>query len=724
MSIAARLHLPSSVWARVLLAIVVVLLALVLLLAFFPWDLLRGPVNRYVSEKTGRHFEITRRLDVKLGRTTRVIMDGVEFANPDWAQDRHLVKADAAEVEVRLLPLLRRRIELPTIHLTRPQLGLQVEPDGRKTWALGNDTKDERNVPDIGALIVDQGSAHYVARHQGADVRVDFAMDRRDGQAPGADAMPLRFKAHGRWQEQAFNAEGRTGDVLYLSAPLQKPFPAEVRATSGATSLQARGTVASLATLDGANVRFDLQGQNLAQLYRLVGVVLPDTPRYAMAGMLSKQGDVWRVREINARLGKSDLAGEMAFDRSGARPLLTGQLQSRMLDFEDLAPLIGMDDDRRGTTGQRQAPAQPAAVTSTGKKVKAPRDPNRKVLPGAPLDVSRLKTMNAQVRVNAARIVNAKGLPLDRMAVNVQLKDGLLVLDPLDLGVAGGQVVGNVRIDANAQPVAMRTKLDARSLELARLLPKTESARGSFGKIQGQVDLAARGASVAQMLATSNGNLALMMGRGEFSNLLLEIAGLDGGEVLKFLVRGDNRVQLRCGAVAFGVENGLMTSRALVLDTVDTVFYGNGQINLAKESMDFVVKPYPKDTSILSLRSPLHVGGTFGAPEAGLDKGALAGRAGLAIALGAINPLLALAATIETGPGQDADCAATLREAGAPQAEARVNRTAPPPRTDASARAQDESRKMGAARTASPAAGAGTTNPVTGAAPGGAPAAP
>src|SRR4051812_47041849 len=91
----------APLWAKVVLAIVLVLMALVLLVAFFPWDTLRGPVNRYVSEKTGRHFEITRRLDVKVGRTTRVLMDGVEFANPDWAQDRYLVRAQAAEVHVR-----------------------------------------------------------------------------------------------------------------------------------------------------------------------------------------------------------------------------------------------------------------------------------------------------------------------------------------------------------------------------------------------------------------------------------------------------------------------------------------------------------------------------------------------------------------------------------------------------------------------------------------------
>src|SRR4051812_13289411 len=108
--------LRSHLWFKVLAGLVLVIAVLALLLAVFPWDTLRGPVNRYVTKKTGREFQITRHLDVKLGRTTRVIMDGISFANPDWAQDRHLVTAQRAEVEVRLVPLLlHREIVLPSV---------------------------------------------------------------------------------------------------------------------------------------------------------------------------------------------------------------------------------------------------------------------------------------------------------------------------------------------------------------------------------------------------------------------------------------------------------------------------------------------------------------------------------------------------------------------------------------------------------------------------------
>ena len=146
-----------------------------------------------------------------------------------------------------LFPLLKREIVLPSIYLLKPELGLQEEPDGRRTWALGGDTKDESNVPYIGGLVIEDGTIHYLASARGADITAHLALDRRTVNGAAND-MPLAFKAEGRWANQAFSANGRTGDVLYLSAPLQKPFPAEVQARTGNTQLQASGSIASLAS--------------------------------------------------------------------------------------------------------------------------------------------------------------------------------------------------------------------------------------------------------------------------------------------------------------------------------------------------------------------------------------------------------------------------------------------------------------------------------------------
>lgn len=688
-------HDGHPLWIKVLAGIAIVIVLLVLLIAFFPWDLLRGPLNRYVSDRTGRHFEITRRLDVKVGRTTRILADGIEFANPDWAKDPLLVKAEGAEIDVELLPLLKRKFVLPLVKLNQPQLGLQIEPDGRRSWSMGRDTGDPGNLPDIGALVVDQGTVHFVAAGHGADIRTEFAIDgplqvpatATAATAPASAAsaspgpagpnnanngpLPLRFVAKGTWEKQPFSASGRTGNVLYLRAPLQRPFPAEIEASAAGTTLRAHGSVASLATLEGADAQFTVQGKDLQDLYRLVGIVLPATPRYSLQGNVSKQGDVWHIRGINGKLGASDLHGELAFDRSQQVPLLTGKLASKSLDFDDLAPLVGLPEQAHSAAAVPQVKGARAQPVQTAAKV---RGGTQRVLPTAALDLDRLHRMNADVSYDAAKVSNVKQLPIDKLNVHVVLKDGALLLDRMKVGFAGGTIAGRMRINGNSNPAVAEAHLDARSLEFQKLFPGVKVTRASFGRLAGNIDLKGRGNTVAQMLGTSNGDLALLMGSGEISELLVALADLDGGQLLKLLASGDKnkQVPLRCAAAAFDVRNGLMTTRAFVVDTTQSVIYGEGQVSLANESMDLTLRPYPKDMSILSLRSPLRVAGEFAKPKLGPDKGALAGRAAVALATGALNPLLALATTLETGPGKDANCGPALQEAASPYQAARI----------------------------------------------------
>lgn len=677
----ARIRLSR---ARIVAADLVGLaLLLTLVMAFFPWDWLREPLNRYASERLGRKFEITRLLEVHPGWTTRVTLHGVQVANPEWAQKPYLIDADRADFSIKLWPLLRGRLNMPELVLQQPHIALQQEPDGRRTWILDRDTSDQGAEPVIGAVSVDKGQLFYLDAVRGADIGIDFSIDS----ANGGD-MPLRYTARGKWRNERFEAAGRTGAVMQISTPGAHPFPMEVQASSGSISLKAKGSVASLSTFEGANATFNLRGESLADLYKLVGVVLPETPPYTLQGELTSQADVWSVKRIRGLLGSSDLTGELAYDRSRPVALLTGKVHSETLDFEDLGPLVGLPTKARvkqdGTAVLPRVAGAPAVVASapagspaanapesapeklTVRTTRVPDTrPSGKVLPNAKLDVERLKAMDADVWYSAARIRHSQALPLDRVNARVRLDKSVLRLEPLEVGLAGGQVAGLIHIDGNSNPATVRTQLDARQLQLNRLFPTVKLTEGAWGRLNGRIDLLGRGNSTADMLGTSAGSVALLMGRGEISNLLMEVLGLDGGEIVKFFLRGDRNVELRCAAAAFDVKQGLMTTRNIVLDTSDTVVRGQGEINLADESMDILLQPAPKDGSILSLRSPLKIGGTFASPAAGPDKAALAGRVGLAVALGAVNPLLALAATIETGPGKDSDCEQTLALAGA-----------------------------------------------------------
>lgn len=212
-------------------------------------------------------------------------------------------------------------------------------------------------------------------------------------------------------------------------------------------------------------------------------------------------------------------------------------------------------------------------------------------------------------------------------------------------------------MDARKDTLQTSAKIHARGLQLPKLFPGRDLTDTSIGRIGGEIDLHGSGNSVAKMLANADGDVGLLMGSGRISNLLLEYAGIDIAESLKFLLTKDRTVPVRCAFSQFAVNDGLMRSERLAFDTTDTVIFGAGTVNLRDETIDLTLKPQPKDHSFFALRAPLHVAGTFKDPEFHADLKKITLRGIAAALLATLTPPAALLATYETGPGKGKDIA-------------------------------------------------------------------
>src|SRR5690606_2721597 len=356
--------------------------------------------------------------------------------------------------------------------------------------------------------------------------------------------------------------------------------------------------------------------------------------------------DVWRYEGFKGTVGDSDLSGDVKVDVSGERPLFVAQLLSRKLDLDDLAGFLGAPPATgAGETANAEQEAEAA------RRAASPR-----LLPDKPYDLAKLNAMDADVRWRAQKIQSPTLPMIEDMDAHLVAQAGRVRLQPLNFGVAGGEVRADITMDARRAPIDTLARIGVRGVDLPKLLAKAELAQGAVGRIGGDISLRGRGNSVAAILGSADGDVALGMGRGRVSNLIMELAGIDIAEALKFLLTDDRQVPVRCAFADFGVEDGLMTSRALAFDTTDTIIVGENTINLQDESLDLLLRPRPKDRSILTLRSPLRVGGSFKDPSFRPDMKALGLRGAIALALGSITPPAALLATFETGPGENADC--------------------------------------------------------------------
>lgn len=622
----------------------VLAIGVVVLVLLWDWNWFKRPIERQVEARTGREFDIGGELDVDLGWVPTVRMHDLRFGNAEWAKEPTMATAERLEFAFELRPLFSGDIRIPRIRLSAPRLRLEKGQDGTGNWQFGD---SDGEGPQFRRIWIDDGRLHFLDASRKTDIKVTVASAAPDPKAKdrsAGDSAPIDVKGGGLWHGNEFTVRGNAESPLALG-DRDSPYRIDAHAQAGATRAHARGTLLDPLRLRDFNIQLALSGKNLEDLYPLIGIATPPTPPYKLDGRLTREARTWRYDDFTGVVGDSDLAGDASVDNAGKRPYLRANLVSKRLDFDDLAGFVGAAPKAgKGESTNPELAAQAARQQG---------DP--RVLPDTPYKLERLRAMDADVRWKASRI-DSPGLPLDDMDAHLLLENGVLRLQPLNFGVAGGDIRSTIRMDAREETIRTRAELRVQGLDLSKLLPKVELAQNAIGKVGGDITLAGSGNSIAKMLASSNGEVALGIGRGSISNLLMEMAGIDLAEIIKFKLGGDRQIPLRCAFGDFRVSNGVMTTRALAFDTTDTILVGEGTVSLRDETLDLTIKPRPKDRSLLSLRSPLIVDGTFKQPSVRPDYARVGLRAAIALVLGSIAPPAALLATLELGPGEDSQC--------------------------------------------------------------------
>lgn len=622
----ARLSLTPRLARGLLLA---ALLLLLLLLAARP--LATALVVWQVEAATGRELSLDGWLELRPGLLTHAIAaNGVVLGNADWGESPHLFKASRVDIEWRPLALLRGEFVLARVRLDDPDLRLERDASLRANWRFSDDpVRDPLPgwLPRVDALQVANGRLDLLEATRRTELSVK--LESGDPTAPGRQP-PLDVAGGGRYRDQPFDLQGRISSPLRLleTAPDAR-YWIDLRATAGETKARVAGGLRSVLQLQDFELDFAIEGPDMAALYPLLGLAIPETAAYALDGRLGRAGTTWHYRDMRGTVGNSDLAGDVAVHAGRSPKLFEADLVSQTLDLDDLAGFVGgrpqADDGRAG-----------------------------RVFPDRPYDTEKLRAMDARVSL-VAQTLRAPPLPFESMDATLRLEGGELNLDPIRFGFAGGRVGGTVQLDARQDPMQADIRLEASGLQLPRLLPDAEAA-SSQGALGGRVALAGQGASVAAIMASADGEAGLVMGRGRISNYLMELMGLDIAEMIRFKLGQDRQVVVHCAYADFEVADGVAEARALAFDTSDTLVRGEGSVDLGRERFDLVLEPRPKDRSPLSLRSPLALTGSFRDPSVAPQGGPLLLRGAAAAALYALAPPAALLALVETGPGGNADC--------------------------------------------------------------------
>jgi uncharacterized protein involved in outer membrane biogenesis len=623
---------------RWLAGVATLVAAIAVALYFFEWNMLRGPIARQVERATGRTFAINGDLHVHLSFKPRITAERLVLGNASWGRAPNMAEIGRLDFTIDALPLLHGKKIFENISVSEAQVSLEKKPDGVANWQFDNDKPEEKSEPPvIHALSIDRGRIAYID----PTLKTDVTTDVSTVPAGETNAGMLKVDARGKMKGFAGTVNGFIGSVLALSST-DKPYPINLRAAVGNTKARANGTLLDPLSLKSEDINFELEGNDLAQLFPIVGVPLPPTPAYKLTGHLNHTGDKWRFQKFTGQVGRSDLSGDFALDRGQVPQLITADLVSRNLDMKDLGGLVGGD---RGES--KPSPKPP---------------PSDKVLPHESFNLEKLRTANADVKFRGEHIMTEK-LPLEKVVASLKLRDGVLTLEPLNFGVAGGNVISQVSMDARRAVIKSKADVTLKRLQLDKLFPTFKLNKASAGLISGSAKLDMDGNSLAAMLSRADGELALLMSGGSVSELLVRLLNLDVANAIPVLLTGDRQLPARCMIGHLKGEKGDFRVETFVLDTGKAVVTGSGGVNFADEALDLSLAAKSKGFSLAALRGPIHISGSFKNPRVRPDVPRTVGRGVAAIALGvATGGLGALIPLIDLGGAKDADCAGLMQE--------------------------------------------------------------
>ena len=632
-----------------MLLVVIPVAAIAALVAFWNWDWLIPIVQGQAASALGRRITIEH-LHVQLGRVTTVSADDVRIANPaDFPQQGDFARIARLSVQADVMAYIRsREVVLPEIVLERPEVQALQTADGKNNYSLALDGASTRPAAKIGDLRISDGQAHVVL----PTLKADFALKIATREAPAAPgtATPgpqIVVSAKGAYARQPVTGQFVGGALLSLR-DAQLPYPVDLKLVNGATRVSLTGTLTDPLTFGGADLKLELAGADMRDLYHLTGIPIPETPAYRIAGQLDYADHKFRFRGFRGVVGSSDLRGTIEEDPGQERPMVTADLASTKIDLADLGGFVGTTPGRLSTANQSAAQKQELARTEASPKL----------LPDTPISLPKLRAADVKLRYRGEHIVG-RSVPLDNLVVNLSIINGKIALEPISFGVGRGRIAGTAALDGSSDVIRAKAAVDFEHVDVTRLMAATQMFGGA-GAIGGHMDIVTSGNSLAQMLGNGDGGLRLLMIGGDLSALLVNLSGLQFGNALLSALGLPERTPVECMIADFPLQKGLLNTRTLLLVTKEANVRGTGSVNLRNETIDYKLNTQAAHFSIGSLHTPIHISGPLKSPSIRPEVGELAGRAGIAGALAVLMPPLAILPTIEFGQDESRECAARI----------------------------------------------------------------
>ena len=596
---------------------VVVIAALLIIPAFVDVKQFKAPLEKYLSETSGRPVSVGDDVRLSLFPWAGVSFSDVRLGNTPGFVEKEFAMVKSFEVRIRLLPLLSREVQVDRLSVNEPRIFMVKNKDGRVSWDFGGggpETKppaaSPKSVPGaipglpitslaFGELSLQNGSVVLIdhgtgSRHEISGLNIllkDVTLDR-----------PVRIAISALIHQKPVSAEGRFGPVGANLGQGAVPLDFKVSAFNQ-MNLQLKGSAENLLVAPRVNVTLDVAEFSPRKLMAEIGQAPPATADPKVLERLAL------TAVVKADAKAVTLSGAvLSLDDSKLNFAATAMEFSKPNLAFDLA-LDHIDVDRYRPPKAPAAAGQPADAK--------PAAPRRQT------DYGPLRTLvlNGTAKIGKLSVNQAK---LEDVNLKVTARDGVLSLDPFAMKLYQGTVSGKSVVNVKGASPVTDLQLTVDKLQVNPLLKDLAGKDFLEGATRARIALSMTGDDPARIKQTLNGKGSLDFTDGA-------IVGVDLAGMVRD-VKAGLRGEMQSGpkprtdfselAVPFTLQNGVFHTSDAAMKSPLLRLLAAGKADLVKETLDFRIDPKlvgtikgqgdEKDRSGLGV--PLVVTGSFDQP--------------------------------------------------------------------------------------------------------------
>ncbi len=611
------------------LAVIVLLVVIGLAAVVFLVDPneFRDEIAAKVEENTGRTLAIEGDIELSVFPWIGLQLGRVVLGNAPGFGPEPFAELDGAEIRVKLIPLLSKRLEVKRIVLDRLRLSLAKDARGRTNWQDLTEGRKRKAAAEkqaegaekpaleelmVGGLTLKEGAVTWKDRQAGKTIRIDHLnvnLDRWRFGEPAAldlgfvlqmndpalketcsvttdlvvDESLQRFefrklKIQSRTEGQIVPSGRLTaglGSTVVLDLAQQTLTADDFRLEAAEASLN--GRLAGRSILDKPRIsgRFKLRFDPRKTLATL-DIPPPETSDPAVLKLaelefgLEAGADAATLRDLKGVFDDTRLAGQLSVT-SFSRPGIGFQLKLDAIDLDRYLP-----------KAVENAPKTSAAAPS------APAGQEK------PLPLDKLARLNLNGRLQIDRL-KVKNLKMEGIGLTAAGNGRALTLKPRIGRFYQGDFHGAVRIGSGRQPTLDLTA----KLQKAALGPLLRDLRKKEPPLEGSafldVKLSGRGATEAAIKRTLGGNLSFHVKDGSLTNVKI-LTLIKQGEAWwkgKPAPPSSGQIEkLKFVGLDFlaTVRNGVVQTDRFLIDSRKLRIEGTGNIDLARERLDYTIR--------------------------------------------------------------------------------------------------------------------------------------